>query len=274
MTTKELLLTAWDADPFAIALSLAALVLYGVVLRRQVTSRAGYFAGAVAVFALALVSPLGVLARGYLFSAHMLQHLLLVLIVPPLVLLALPAENTPHAAREGAPTKSATHTAARWIAGVGVMWIWHAPTLCDAAGQSVALQRVQTLSLLAMGAAFWWPIFAPRARARLAPFAAMLYLFTACSACTLLGVLVTFAPAEPCSIYAHPVDTLGAMPLLRDRWGLGPKADQEVGGLLMWVPACFVYASAILAMLARYYREEDPPVPERPQAAALVKESL
>ena len=54
----------------------------------------------------------------------------------------------------------------------------------------------------------------------------------------------------------HPDDAMGALPLLRDGWGMSCKADQEVGGLLMWVPACFVYLSAILAMLGRFYREE------------------
>jgi cytochrome c oxidase assembly factor CtaG len=141
------------------------------------------------------------------------------------------------------------------------MWVWHAPTLCDAASQSVSVHRLQTLSLVGMGAAFWWPIFAPRAKRRLAPLAAMLYLFTACIACTVLGVLVTFSPVEVCSVYAHPVDRLGALSLLREGWGLTPKADQEIGGLMMWVPACVGYAIGILAMLGRYYGEDDGPLP-------------
>jgi cytochrome c oxidase assembly factor CtaG len=135
------------------------------------------------------------------------------------------------------------------------MWLWHAPTLCDAASQSVGIHRIQTLSLLAMGGAFWWPILAPGASRRLPPLAAMVYLFTACIACTILGVVVTFSPVAVCSIYVHPVDRLGVLPLLREGWGLGPKADQEIGGLMMWVPACLIYSAAILAMLGRYYRE-------------------
>ncbi|HWL84979.1 MAG TPA: cytochrome c oxidase assembly protein, partial [Polyangiaceae bacterium] len=229
MTTMHLLLTAWVADPFALAVALAALLGWGVGIRRGSAPRAGYVVAALAVFLLALISPIGVLARGYLFSAHMLQHLLLLLVVPPLALLALPAARIPTVlpptpALPAPPAKAGRELLA-WLAGAGAMWLWHAPALCDAAGRILAVQRVQTLSLLAAGTAFWWPIFAPYARARLAPFAAILYLFTACIACTVLGVLVTFSPVQVCSIYMHPADTLGVLPLLRDRWGLGPAAD-------------------------------------------------
>jgi putative membrane protein len=263
MTTTELLLSAWDKDPFVIALCLAAIAGYALATRGRLRARAGYFAAAIVVFVLALASPIGVLSRDYLFSAHMLQHLLLVLIVPPLALLALPSEGAPRArVLSATPSASTRLTAApQWLLGVGAMWLWHAPTLCDAASRSLGVHRLQTLSLVGMGAAFWWPIFAPRAKRRLAPLAAMLYLFTACIACTVLGVLVTFSPVEVCSVYAHPVDRLGALSLLREGWGLTPKADQEIGGLMMWVPACVGYAIGILAMLGRYYGEDDGPLP-------------
>jgi cytochrome c oxidase assembly factor CtaG len=251
MTTRELLVVAWDKDPFVLGLCVLALVGYGYRFRARMTARAGYFALAVMLLFLALASPIGVLSRGYLFSAHMLQHLLLVLVIPPLALLAFPE-------REDAAT---TPTSRRWIfawfLGVGAMWLWHAPTLCDAASRSLAVQRAQTVSLLAMGAAFWWPIFGPERSRRLAPFGAMLYLFTACVACTMLGVLVTFSPVAVCSVFAHPTDRLGVLPLVRQGWGLTTKTDQEIGGLMMWVPACIVYAIAMLAMLARYYAAED-----------------
>ncbi len=56
-------------------------------------------------------------------------------------------------------------------------------------------------------------------------------------------------------MFAHPVDRLGVMPLLRDGWGLTPQRDQQVGGLLMWVPACLVYGVGIMGQLARVFRE-------------------
>jgi cytochrome c oxidase assembly factor CtaG len=256
MTTTELL-TTWDRDPIVLALCVAALVGYGVVLHRQPRGRRGYLAaaGASVMFVVAVASPIGVLSRGYLFSAHMLQHLMLVLVVPPLALLSLSRQQSPSV--RGRLTSGASLP--RWTLGIGAMWLWHAPTLCDAASRSAAVHHLQTLSLIAMGTAFWWPILAPRAERRLAPLGAMVYLFTACLACTMLGVLVTFSPVEVCSVYAHPVDQLGVLPLLRGGWGLTPKVDQEIGGLLMWVPACFGYGFGILAMLGRYYAEGDAP---------------
>jgi putative membrane protein len=111
----------------------------------------------------------------------------------------------------------------------------------------------QVLTLLAMGIFFWWPVFGPYARARLSPLAGIAYLFTACLGCTVLGIYLTFAPVGVCSVYAHPVDRLGILSLVRNHWGLSPALDQQVGGLIMWVPACSIYLTAILALLARWY---------------------
>ena len=253
MTTSELLSSAWDGGPVVIAIFVAAAVAYRVLSRGQRLVRPGYLVTAFAVLVLSLASPIAVLARDYLFCAHMLQHLLLVLIVPPLALLSLPGTES----NAGSSRPVARLALWQWGLGVGAMWLWHAPTLCNAASRSLPVHGFQLLSLLAMGTAFWWPIFGPHAQRRLAPLGAMVYLFTACVACTVLGVFVTFSPVAVCSVYVHPVDRLGALSLLRDGWGLAPKADQEIGGLLMWVPACIVYAVAILAMLRRYYREGD-----------------
>jgi cytochrome c oxidase assembly factor CtaG len=247
MSTIALL---WKWDGIAIVSTLAAAAVYGAVHRTRLGPRAAYFAAALVVFVLALASPIGTLADGYLFSAHMLQHLLLVLIVPPLALLGLP-EREHDAAPVG--TRSLVLT---WGMGVGAMWLWHAPTLCNAAGQSELVHRIQEATLLLMGLAFWWPVLSPVHARRVAPLSGMVYLFTACLACTMLGILVTFSPVEVCSVYLRPVDRLGILPMLRGSWGLTPAKDQQIGGLLMWVPACFVYLSAILAMLGRFYREE------------------
>lgn len=243
----------WKWDGLAVVASLAAAALYTAVHRTRLGPRAAYFAAALAIFAIALASPIGTLADGYLFSAHMLQHLLLVLIVPPLALLGLP-EREGHRGR--ASPRGARSLVVAWGMGAFAMWLWHAPTLCNAAAQSEAVHRVQELTLLLMGLAFWWPVLSPLRAARIAPLAGMVYLFTACLSCTILGILVTLSPVEVCSVYAQPVDRLGILPTLREGWGLTPARDQQIGGLLMWVPACFVYLSAILAMLGRFYREE------------------
>jgi putative membrane protein len=255
MTTRELLFSAWDPGLVVPILCGVALGAYAVHFRRRLDGRAAFFVFAIGLFFLALASPIGVLARGYLFSAHMLQHLLLVLAVPPLVLLGLPRERGSAADPQ---EWGAVRTIAPWLAGVGAMWIWHARTLCNAAAVSATVQALQTVSLVTMGLAFWRPILAPRPSDRLPVFSAALYLFAACVGCTVLGVVVTLSPVEVCSAYRAPVDSLGVMPLLRGGWGLSCRADQQLGGLLMWVPTCFVYAAAILTILGRHYAEERP----------------
>ena len=91
-TTTELLLEAWDPGFVVPILCVIALGGYGHRYRGRVSERGIWYALAVALFFVALASPIGVLAKGYLFSAHMLQHLLLVLAVPPLVWLGLPRD--------------------------------------------------------------------------------------------------------------------------------------------------------------------------------------
>ena len=178
MTTRELFVSAWDPGvvvPLSCAFALGA---YFVLCRRRLEARAAYFVLAVALFFVALVSPIGVLARGYLFSAHMLQHLILMLGVPPLVLLGLPRERDRARPLGG----GAIAGVGSWLAGVGAMWIWHARPLCNAAAVSTTVQWFQTGSLLVMGLAFWRPILAPRLSDRFHAFSGILYLFAACVA--------------------------------------------------------------------------------------------
>lgn len=252
MSTLGLLTSLWRVDPLAVAAVIATATVL-LARRSDIGPRAGLLGAAVVVLVAALASPIGSLADGYLFSAHMLQHLLLVLVVTPLALLGWPARREDGAAR----SRVRMHPLVPWVLGVGAMWLWHEPKLCDAASSNPVVHRVQELSLLGMGTAFWWPVLAPRAGARLTPLAGILYLFTGCVACTLLGIVITFSPVEVCSVFAHPVDRLGVMPLVRDGWGLTAEKDQQVGGLLMWVPACLVYGIGIMGQLARLFAEQD-----------------
>jgi cytochrome c oxidase assembly factor CtaG len=217
-----------------------------------------YFAAAVGIFLLAFLSPFGALADGYLFSAHMVQHILLVLIVPALLLLSLPRSFSLRF-----PLTYLTHPAMGWIAGVGAMWLWHAPALCNAAVTSSSVSAIQTASLLLMGSVFWWQLLAPREEQRLSPLAGIIYLFTACTACSVLGIILTFAPVSICPVYQHPVDRLGMLSTIRGEWGLTSNRDQQIGGLLMWVPMCLIYVTAILAQLARWHSS---PYPEQSNA--------
>ena len=137
---------------------------------------------------------------------------------------------------------------------MGAMWLWHARPLCNAAVSSQLVNAIQIFSLLLLGAIFWRQILAPREDERMSPPGAVLYLFSACVACSVLGILITFSPVSVCPIYAQPaVGRLGVLNLIQGNWGITPDKDQQIGGLLMWVPMCLVYLAAIIAQLARWF---------------------
>lgn len=259
MSTEQFLLTAWTWNPLILALAAGGLIAYLAVFRTQ--GRIGWFLLALVTFVLTLVSPLSALADGYLFSAHMIQHILLLLIVPGLLLLSLPRSFS-----LAWRPRSLAHPLAGWIAGVGAMWFWHWPTLCNAAVTSRSVYALQTTSLVVLGTLFWSLVIAPREEERLSPPAAVLYLFSACVTCSALGIILTFAPVTICSIYAMPIgDRLGMWETVRTGWGFSPEKDQQIGGLLMWVPMCFIYLGAIFAQIARWFGEASAsrPIPKR-----------
>ncbi len=249
MSTEQFLLSAWTWNPVILFAATVGLTAYLLVFRAG--RRLGWFLLALAVFLLTLVSPMNALADGYLFSAHMLQHILLLLVVPGFLLLSLPRSLS-----LGGRARLLAHPLTAWLAGVGAMWFWHWPTLCNAAVTSRSVYAVQTVSLLFCGTLFWSQIIAPRDEERLSPPAAVLYLFSACVACSALGMILTFSPVTVCSIYAMPIgDRLGMWETIRTGWGFTPEKDQQIGGLLMWVPMCFIYLGAIFAQIARWFGE-------------------
>ena len=258
MTTRQFFLSAWNWNSWVIAICIVTFLIYGARHQFHITRKAGWLLGGIAAFFLTLASPVDALANGYLFSAHMLQHLFLLLVVPPLILLSLPSTPVPNGFQSGRLqwlNWILYHPVATWLLGVGGMWLWHAPALCNVAVTNEWIHRLQYGSLLLMGFAFWWPILSPWNKHRLAPLVGMMYLFSACLGCTVLGIIITFAPVEVCSVYLHPVDKLGILPLIHNQWGLTPAKDQQLGGLLMWVPACLIYFSGILGLFARWHGE-------------------
>jgi len=258
MTTRQFLISAWNWNPWVIAICVIAILICVTRNGFHFSRNIGWLLAGVIMFFLTSASPLDTLADGYLFSAHMMQHLLLLLIVPPLILLSLPSAPVPDHFQNGRwkwLNWILRHPLANWFLGVGGMWLWHAPMLCNAAVSNVWIHRLQYVSLLLMGFAFWWPIIGPWHKQRITPLAGMIYLFSACIGCTVLGIIITFSPVEVCSIYLHPVDRLGILPLVQNQWGLTPAKDQQLGGLLMWVPACLIYFCGICGLFARWHGE-------------------
>ncbi len=247
MTTAQFILSGCTWNPAVLLAGVVALPIYAAAFRDR--RRIGWFAAALGVLLLTLLSPLNTLADGYLFSAHMAQHILLLLIVPALLLLSLPRQLS-----LAVGPRVFSRPFAGWLAGVGAMWFWHAPALCNAAVTSRPVHALQIVSLLGLGSLFWRQILAPREQERLSPPGAVLYLFSACVTCSVLGIIITFSPVAVCSIYTmQPSDPLGMLRTIRTDWGFSPERDQQIGGLLMWVPMCLIYLSAIFAQIARWF---------------------
>jgi putative membrane protein len=255
MTTFQLLTEFWNDRSPAWLIILVAIFIYTLavlahgVSRRQIAC----FVASAAALVLALASPLAVLASRYSFSAHMMQHLLLLLIVPLLAMLAWPSSNAPAAD----DSFGASHRGAMsfgWLAGVGAMWFWHIPALCTAAMQHSSVFAIQVTTLIAAGAAFWWSVFRPQLQRRLPPYAAAVYLFSGCVGCSLLGIYIAFSPVSVCPLYAVDGGSPDLLRLIHEQWGLTHRIDQQVGGLLMWVPACMIYLGTILATFSSWYQ--------------------
>jgi putative membrane protein len=252
------ILSAWDFDSSIVFGCIGLLAAY-VAASRGDYARAPWFVAGVAVMFLALVSPLDALADHYLFSAHMVQHLLLILVVPPLLILGLPPRMIERllAIRGMAKTELILRRPAlAWIIGMGLEWLWHLPALYNLALGSEGIHAVEHLLFLVGATIFWWPIFAPLERCRLAPLVAMLYLAAGAVAGSLLGILLTFANPGLYPAYLKPNDVYGILGIIRDNWGITPAIDQQIGGLLMWVPGGAVFLTAILTVMARWYSSE------------------
>lgn len=204
--------SSWNLDPPV----LAALVLLSLATRRDHAGQAG-----VAVLALAFASPLCALSSA-LFSARVLHHVLLVAVAAPLLARALP------------PARPRPGLALPFAAATVTLWLWHLPAAYDLALAQKAVYWAMQASLLATALAFWRAVLAPSQ----APVAALIAIVAGFAQMGMLGALLTFA-ADP--LYAaHAVAP-------RD-WGLSPLADQQLGGLLMWVPAGLPYAVAAIAL--------------------------
>jgi len=90
----------------------------------------------------------------------------------------------------------------------------------------------------------------------MSPPVGVAYLGSACIACSVLGIIITLSPVTVCSIYAMRSPSHAAMLwTIREGWGITPERDQQIGGLLMWVPMCLVYLCAICGQIARWFAE-------------------
>ena len=260
MTGWELFSSTWEWHPSVIVGCVLLVVLYVAVTRGRTGTNAWFFMAGVVLMFLALVSPLDALGDDYLFSAHMLQHILLNMVAPPLFVLGVPAwlmqeilQRPPMAVAE----RVLGYPAIAWTLGSVTLLIWHVPSLFEAVLENENIHIFQHLTFLVTGTILWWPVFARLEDRRLAPMPSALYLLLASVPNALLGIFLTFCRTPLYAGYLHPHDEHGALALIRDQWGLDPLTDQQLGGAFMWVIGSVIYLWAILVMVARWYRQPE-----------------
>ncbi len=265
------LLASWSWDPGIVIPLLITGVLYAVGvarLWRGASTGRGIRRWETVCFALgwlalvvALVSPVHPIGE-VLFAAHMVQHELLMLVAAPLLVLgrplipflwALPISWRRALGRVGmlAPVRRSwstlTSPLAAWTIHAAALWLWHIPTLFQAATRNELVHTLQHVSFLGSALLFCWAIV-HGGEGRLGYGAAVLYVFTTAVHSSILGAFLTFSSTVWYPIYEHSTAA----------WGLTPLEDQQLGGLIMWVPAGVVYLAAALVFFASWLRASGP----------------
>ncbi|MET4083777.1 putative membrane protein [Pedobacter sp. UYP30] len=262
----ENLLTYWMFDWGAVILTVFLTYAYFKLSGGKLVKGAGSYFSGVVLMLLITSSPLHFLGMHYLLSAYMLVHIFLLLLCGPLLVIGLP-KNLP---TENKVLKTISSTMKRWpwlgwIAGIGLMWFWHIPIVFDAvfpmhhaAFGFHILPVLHTVTLLFAGVLFAWPIMGPIKTMRLHPLLGIVYLFTACIGCSILGLYLTFAPPTLYSHYFMP-DEYGFSNMIVNNWNISRSTDQQAAGLIMWVPCCFIYISGCCYLFLSWIKDKEIP---------------
>ncbi len=210
--------------------------------------------------AVAAVSPLHPFGE-ILFSAHMAQHEVLILVAAPLLVLGRPLVAflwaLPSVARERVGEWAASRSvAAVWQTITGplavflihglALWIWHVPVLYETALERDSIHLLQHASFFGTAALFWWALIHGR-YGRMGYGVSVFYVFATALHSGALGALLTFAPRLWYPIYAERTAV----------WGLSPLEDQQLAGLIMWVPAGALFAALGLGFFAAWLGESE-----------------
>ncbi len=260
---------AWTFDPVVVVSLLLAAWAYGHGVHRLWTKGRGRgvsfaqaiaFSGGLVALAVALVSPVAALGHT-LFAAHMVQHLILVLVAAPLLVFGAPflpcSLALPHTWRRDLHALGRTPKAAAvwavltgpllvWIIHVCALWVWHLPALYEAALRDQVLHVVEHLSFF-LTALLFWSLIISFGRPRM-PYPARLgYVFVTALQSGGLGAILTFA-----SVPLYSVHAAGAR-----AWGLSALQDQQLAGVIMWIPAGLVYLASMSLLFIRWMRSMD-----------------
>ena len=246
--------TVWNPDATVVAGIAALGGLYLAALRRG-RARGGrikpaqilsFFAGLVVLLG-SLTGPLHDLSDYYLFSAHMIQHLLLVFAMPPLLLHGVPGWMLLPLVPRGRRLdwlRRLTRPSGAFFAFNTVLVLWHLPPMYDLAMQAHPVHVVQHLMIMAVSVLLWWPLLSPLPDLPRAPYPVqMLYLFVVGLPMVVVSIFITMADGLLYPYYA-------AAPRV---WSwLTPREDQHVGGLIMWIPGGLVFLVALSVVFFRW----------------------
>ena len=199
---------------------------------------------------LALVSPLDELGDSYLFSAHMVQHLILTMVGPPLLLIGTPEWFIRPIVRNKmlfAVARFLTYPAVAFVVFNADFFIWHAPALYNATLENQNIHILEHLTFIIFGLLNWWPIFSPsKDLPRLSIGGQTLYMFVSGMPIVLLGAGLTFASP----LYAPYI----AAPRV---WGISAATDQQLGGLIMWIPGNIIFIIIMSALFLRWMQKKE-----------------
>ncbi|MGH7333542.1 MAG: cytochrome c oxidase assembly protein [Candidatus Rokuibacteriota bacterium] len=271
MTSASLLLAwKWRSDVALVVVALGTVYLVGWYRLRRCDPRAAagwrlaLYLGGLATLCLALLSPIDSLGS-LLFFVHMIQHELLTMVAPPLLLLGnpfpvvvwgLPAAWRLPVARllvPGAWFRKAlwavTAMPVTWPLYVVTLWVWHWPPAYEASLRSGVVHDAQHLSFFVTALLFWWPIVnpAPMLHGHRHHALRVAYVIPATLQSQMLGLIFAFSSRL---FYPH----YEAVPRL---WGFMPLQDQSAAGLLMMPVEGLIYLFTVLLLVSRMFSYEE-----------------
>lgn len=256
--TPSELWSAWSFDPLTAAAIAIAIVGYMSGTRRlpgrqRPNLHTAAFAGAIGVMVVVVMSPLDALSET-LFTAHMVQHLVLILMVPPLLfggrtartlLMGLPGglrRRVGRTLRSGHRAAGGMlHPAVVGAAHAIVLWSWHAPGPYEAALDSELVHFLEHATFLVTALGIWRFVF--DRRANLGTRIAVVFGTTLQSGLLAAALLFAQTPLYP------------SMAPNAASWGLTPLSDQQLAAVVMWVPMGLIYLTVILAIALRGFRK-------------------
>jgi putative membrane protein len=226
----------------------------GITIRRLSS-----FLGALLALFIAFVSPLDALSE-VLFSAHMVQHMILIVLAAPLLVMSdFPLAflwTLPRARAQRLGNRwNQSHVLVRawqvissplfaWFSFAITLWVWHASTLYEAALHDEAIHTLEHIGFLGTAMLFWWVLLKPSGTKHIHYGMAVPYLFTTVLHSGILGALMTFA-YQPWYLLEAP---------LIAPWGITPLQDQQLAGLIMWIPVGAIFTLLTIGYFGAWLR--------------------